>query len=122
MKSNSQDFEIRFYERLVQDKPDYVDALTLLAQAYTQRKQYRKGLRVDQQLARLCPTDPVVYYNLACSYALLGFRLKALTSLKKAVALGYQDFRFMKHDPDLASLHQDEAFLKLFRRHEEEDG
>lgn len=113
MRTNSLDFEIRFYERIIQEKPDYVDALSLLAQAYTSRKQYQKGLGIDQRLARLCPEDPLVFYNLACSYALLGHKEEALGALEHAVALGYREFTYMLKDADLKSLHQEEKFQKL---------
>lgn len=115
MRSNSLDFEIRFYERIVQEKPDYVDALSLLAQAYTTRKQYQKGLGIDQRLARLCPEDPLVFYNLACSYALLGQKEEALQALEQAAALGYREFAYMAKDADLKSLHQEVRFQKLLQ-------
>ena len=115
MRSNSLNFEIRFYERIVQEKPDYVDALSLLAQAYTTRKQYQKGLGIDQRLARLCPEDPLVFYNLACSHALLGQKREALQALEQAAALGYRDFNYMLKDADLKSLREEARFLKLLQ-------
>ena len=57
-------------EGLVRRDPDYVDALQLLGDHYTQRGRYAEGLKVDEHLSCLEPHDPLVFYNLACSYSL----------------------------------------------------
>ena len=64
------DTKIEFMEGLVRRDPDYVDALQLLGDHYTQRGRYAEGLKVDERLARLEPHNPLVFYNLACSYSL----------------------------------------------------
>ena len=64
------DTQIEFMEGLVRRDPDYVDALQLLGDHYTQRGRFADGLKVDERLARLEPGNAVVFYNLACSYSL----------------------------------------------------
>ena len=49
------------------------------------------------------PEDPVVWYNHACSCALLGLADQAFTSLEQAIELGYNDFVWMTNDSDLDS-------------------
>lgn len=107
------DFEIKFYEGIILNRPDYVDAMIPLAEAYTRKGWYQKGLELDKRLAVLCDDDPTIFYNLACSYALLGKSQLALTTLKKAIKKGYKDFRHMKKDKDLQLLHSLAAFKKL---------
>jgi Flp pilus assembly protein TadD len=77
---------------------------------------YEKGLDVDRRLARLCPKDPQVWYNLGCSLALLNHRDDALQSLKTAVALGYNDHEWMSRDADLRSLREEQGFKSLIRK------
>ena len=72
MKSNDLDFEISFLEGVLKHRPNYIDALAPLAEAYTRRGFFEKGLEIDKRLAFLCQDDPVVHYNLACSYVLSG--------------------------------------------------
>ncbi len=115
MKKEALNFEIKFYEKLVRGKRDFVDALIPLAEAYTKKGLYTKGLRIDRRLSRLLKEDDVVHYNLACSFALVGQEKKALTALKKAIRLGYDDFRHMKRDPDLKILHKNPEFLKMLK-------
>lgn len=107
------DFEILFYERLVREKPDFVDALIPLAEAYTKKKLYGKGLAVDERLAGLCKDDPTVHYNLACSLALVGRKKEAVGALRKALRLGYDDRAHLMSDSDLKSLHGEPEFQAL---------
>lgn len=109
------DFEISFFESLLKENPNFVDALIPLGDAYTKRGLYEKGLEVDLRLAELLPLDPLVYYNLACSYSLLGKIDLALQTLEKAIKLGYKDFRFMNKDPDLENVRKDNRYLYLIK-------
>ena len=98
------DTRIAFMEGLVRRDPGYVDALQLLGDHYTQRGRYTEGLQVDERLARLEPHDPLVFYNLACSYALTEEFDRAVAALEKALQLGYRDFNWLARDPDLKKL------------------
>ena len=64
------DIEIQFLEGVTQRDRRYVEALQLLGDDYTRRGRFEDGLSVDRRLARLCPSDPLVHYNLACSFSL----------------------------------------------------
>jgi tetratricopeptide (TPR) repeat protein len=109
-------FEIEFYKAIVDEAPDYADALMLLGEAYTRKGLYSEGLRIDKKLTNLKPNDPTVYYNQACSYSLLHMKKEALHSLKKSIDLGYTDLEHLAGDPDLTYLHDDKTFQKLLRR------
>lgn len=115
MKPRFSDFEIRFYERVLKEKPDHLDALMILADVYTRKGLYDRGLEMDERLSKLCQEDPIVHYNLACSYALTGKRELAVAALQKAVQLGYDDLPHLLKDPDLKTLHNDPAFEALIR-------
>ena len=107
------DFEIQFYEGVIKRSPQYIEALIPLAEAYTRKGLYKEGLEIDKRLASLCSDDPVVFYNLACSRALVGHKREALAALKRALELGYRDFSHLLKDPDLKSLHPDPLFKSL---------
>ena len=110
------DFEIRFYEGLVQKKPDFIEALQALGDAYTKKGMHDKGLAIDEYLSQLQPTNPYVLYNLACSYSLMKQTDKAFRSIKRAIKCGYRNFDFLKEDKDLANLKEDSRFLRYFSR------
>lgn len=98
------DVKIQFMEGIVRRDPNYVDALQLLGDHYTQRGRFSEGLGVDERLARLEPKNPLVFYNLACSYSLTDQFDRAALALEKALQLGYRDFAWLAKDPDLKKL------------------
>ena len=80
------DVKIGFMEGVVRRDPGYVEALQILGDDYTRRGKFIAGLKVDEQLAQLRPSDPLVQYNLACSYSLTGNYNQAIAALEKAKA------------------------------------
>jgi Flp pilus assembly protein TadD len=109
------DFELEFFGKLLSNVPDFADVLRAQACNLTLKGRMQDGLLVDEKLVSVCPTDPTAHYNLACRYAMLKHRDKALTTLRKAVELGYRDFAFMQEDHDLDSIRKDPRFRKLLK-------
>jgi len=110
------DFQIDFFEGILRRHPDYVDVLVVLGEVYTRKGFYQKGLKVDKKLSRLRPDNPIVHYNLACSFSLLGELSKSFQAIERAISLGYEDIAFMCKDPDLSNLRQDERFEGLVQK------
>ncbi len=104
------DFEISFYENILKRTPEFSEALIALGDAYTKKGFYVKGLEVDKKLSILKPEDPIIFYNLACSFSLLRDIEKSLDALQKAVLLGYDDFVYMQKDTDLDNVRSDVRF------------
>jgi tetratricopeptide (TPR) repeat protein len=107
------EFEIRFFEGIARRDANYIEALQILGDAYTKTGQWRKGLQVDERLARLCPDNPLVFYNLACSYALQNRLDEAFGALDKSIKLGYNDEQWLDKDPDLENLRRDRRFERI---------
>ena len=107
------DTRIEFMEGLVRRDPDYVDALQLLGDHYTQRGRFNEGLKVDERLSRLDPENALVFYNLACSYSLTDQFDRAALALEKALKLGYRDFAWLAKDPDLKKFRQQPAYDQI---------
>lgn len=110
------DIKIGFMEGLVRRDPNYVDALQLLGDHYTQRGRFAEGLDVDERLARLEPSNPVVFYNLACSYSLTDQFDRAARALEKAIGLGYQDIAWLIKDPDLKKFRQQPVYREILKK------
>ncbi|MBI4341529.1 MAG: hypothetical protein HY598_04525 [Candidatus Omnitrophica bacterium] len=107
------DFEIHFYERLLTAHPDFSEVLIPLAEAYTRRGLHDKGLQVDLRLTQLHRQDPIAWYNLACSYALLKRLDESLDALHRACELGYADLNHLRRDPDLANIRHSPKYRQL---------
>jgi tetratricopeptide (TPR) repeat protein len=106
-------FEIGFYEAVLRRDPAYADVIEILGGLYTKTGRVADGLRMDRKLVRLQPDNETAHYNLACSLALCRRKSAALASLKKAVQLGYRDFKWMSQDPDLHILKPHPEFTAL---------
>lgn len=107
------DIKIGFMEGIVQRDPKYVEALQILGDHYTQRGRFDHSLKVDRQLSRLEPRNPLVFYNLACSYSLNSDFDMAAAALERALVLGYRDFKWLARDPDLRPLRKHPLFRTI---------
>jgi len=112
------DFELGFFAGVLERLPDYVDVLRIVGNLLTLKGRFAEGLRIDQRMVRLRPTDALAHYNLACSYALLHRPEQSLQALRRAVELGYRDFCFIREDHDLDSIRHDPRFSQLLLEYE----
>lgn len=114
-RREARDLEIKisFLEGLIRRDPGYVEALQMLGDHYTERGDVQHSLQVDRQLSHLQPSNPLVFYNLACSHSLNGDVDEAAMALEKALGLGYRDFKWLARDPDLSRLRQDPVYRRI---------
>ena len=106
-------FEVGFYETVLRHDPRCVEVIEILGGLYTKQGRIADGLRMDRKLVRLQPANATAHYNLACSLALSKRNADALRSLRQAIGLGYRDFEWMSHDPDLQGLKRIPEFGSL---------
>jgi hypothetical protein len=62
----------------------------------------------------LRPNDAIVLYNLACAFCMMEKKPEALDALRKAWNAGQKDSDWARRDPDLALLHGDPEFERLY--------
>jgi tetratricopeptide (TPR) repeat protein len=98
--------------------PFYVEALRVHANNLAAKGLYARAVQIDRRLVRLSPDDPIAWYNLACSYTLLGMIEPALSALQRSLELGYRLLKRLRRDPDLKALRRDPRFARLLRRFE----
>ncbi|MGP0067141.1 MAG: TPR end-of-group domain-containing protein [Isosphaeraceae bacterium] len=110
------DFEIEFLGRLLDRDPYFVDALRVQATNLALNGQYARALQLDRRLVRLTPDDAIAWYNLACSYTVLGMIDPGFFAIQRALELGYDYPNRLRRDPDLKALRRDPRFERLLRR------
>ena len=83
-------------------------ALTLkrLGRLEEAKEEMDKGIKQN-------PNDPIIIYNAACFYAMIGDKKTSIENLKKAIDNGFGNYEYIKHDPDLNSLRQEPGFMAL---------
>lgn len=109
------DFEIEFFDRILQRDAKYIDVLRCQGELLTRKGLHQRALEVDLRLAELLPHDCIVHYNLACSLALGQREHEAIEELRAAIEQGYDDFGFMITDADLDSLRENPGYRALLR-------
>lgn len=110
-----EEMEISFLEALRRRRPADRRILEVLGDLYTRTGRFEEGLEVDLRLSREHPSEPLIWYNLGCSLALVGRKEEAFDALGRAIELGYADVNWMLKDDDLASLRSDPRFKALVK-------
>jgi adenylate cyclase len=72
-----------------------------------------EALREAAQAEELSPNDPLMLYNVACVYSRLGEPRRAVEALRQAIAAGYENFPWLRNDPDLDALREEADFKEL---------
>jgi len=111
------DFELEFLGRILERDPSYADVLRVHANNLAAKGYSARALQLDRRLVRLWPDRPIPWYNLACSYAVLGMIDPAFTALQRALDAGYRHIRHLLRDPDLKAVRTDPRFARLLRRY-----
>lgn len=106
-------FEVNFFESVLRHDAQCVEVIEILGGLYTKLGRIADGLRMDRRLVRLQPANATAHYNLACSLALSKRNSDAMRSLRHAIGLGYRDFDWMSHDPDLQGLKRSPEFAAI---------
>ncbi len=94
--------------------PEDVRARILLAVYLADSEQDAdESIRHLQTAVALRPGDPNTLYNAACTYGVLGKKVEALETFRKACAAGYSNVNWAARDSDLDCLHDNPEFQKL---------
>jgi tetratricopeptide (TPR) repeat protein len=107
---------IRILEMHLEWAPENARARMLLAGSYAEGLgDERRALDELEKALAYSPNDASLLMNGACTYALLGRKTEALTTLKKSVENGYRHADTILRDPDLASLRGDPEFEAIVK-------
>ncbi len=115
-QKDDEEFIVWFLEGVLENYPNYIECLMYLGNAYTAMGKYEEGLQIDLKLRKFKPCDPIVHYNLACSYSLMGKIDLSLVALRKAIELGYDDIQHIENDTDLDRLKNEEGYKILINK------
>ena len=93
--------------------PDDGRQRMLYATALAEVGRNDEALREAAQAQELSPNDPLMLYNVACVYSRLGEPRRAVEALGQAISAGYENFSWLRNDPDLDALREDAGFKEL---------
>ena len=93
--------------------PDDSRARMFYAVTLAEMGRNEEAIREGSMALELSPGDSVMLYNGACLYSRLGETKRAVDTLRQAMAGGYENFGWMKHDSDLDPIRDDPEFVEL---------
>ncbi len=105
---------IAIFEGHLKKVPEDARARVLLANAFATLGRLDEAKREADMAMALRPDDTMILYNLACVFCLMNNPKDAMKSLKKAIDAGYSATAWARQDPDLAILHGDPEFERLY--------
>lgn len=106
----------RYWNKYLEMDPSNIVALNDAGTLYLRRKDYRRAIALFERATEIDPKNAAPYYNLACAYAALQDRSRALTYLRQALSRGGATVAAIaEKDADLASLRSLPEFGALVR-------
>jgi non-specific serine/threonine protein kinase len=94
--------------------PEDARARILLSSCYAEENRPEDAMREANLAMILRPNEGAVLYNAACTFCFLGKKAEAMDALAKSYRTGMTDPVWARRDPDLAILHGEPEFEKLF--------
>jgi Tfp pilus assembly protein PilF len=94
--------------------PEDARARILIAAYYASEGRHEDALREANLAMLLRPNEAMVHYNAACTFCSMNRKSEAMDALNKAWRNGFKDADWARRDPDLALLHGDSEFERLY--------
>jgi non-specific serine/threonine protein kinase len=106
--------EIAIYEEHLKKMPEDARVRVLLGGDYAIQGRFEEAKREADMATALRPDDSMILYNTACVFCAMNNAGDALIAIRKAWESGYRDPTWTRQDPDLALLHGDPEFERLY--------
>ena len=106
--------EMAVYEEALKKTPEDARVRVLLAGNYAMLGRFDDAKREADMAMALRPDDAMILYNTACAYCAMDNAKDAMIAIKKAWESGYRNVAWTRQDPDLAILHGDPEFERLY--------
>jgi serine/threonine protein kinase len=94
--------------------PEDARARILLGSNYAELGRVEDAMRETNLAITLRPDEASILYNAACMYCFLKKKSEAMSVLSKAWEAGFKDASWARRDPDLALLHGEAEFERMY--------
>ncbi|XP_051207544.1 protein MET1, chloroplastic [Lolium perenne] len=115
------EIQMQNYQKKMEQKIQREDDLRSGLRLYKEGK-YEEALDKFESVLGSKPEideSSVASYNVACCYSKLDRIQAGLSALEDAMKAGYEDFKTIRTDPDLANLRKSEDFAPLLNKYDE---
>jgi serine/threonine protein kinase/Flp pilus assembly protein TadD len=107
--------QLRLGEEHLARHPDDSRACIMAANAWANLQDAERSAEFAARATAMDPDDPMVLYNVACLYGVLGRTDDCLTALEQSVNKGWGDKAWLEHDSDFDSVRGEPRYLALIR-------
>jgi tetratricopeptide (TPR) repeat protein len=104
---------IRQVQQRLDLNPDDARACNLGSGLHSKLGHTEKALEYAERSLAIDPEDPMLLYNVACTYSCLGKIDDALSCLERAVDKGFGHKEWIDHDSDLDPLRESPRFKAI---------
>ncbi len=101
-------------ENHLKQVPEDARARILIGGHYAELNRIDDAKRETDLAMTLRANEASILYNAACNYCLLKTKPEAMEALRKAWEAGFKDATWARRDPDLALLHGDPEFDRMY--------
>jgi len=113
LKQNKSEEAIRNYKMALHHNKSFEEAYINLSTAYLRKKNFILSKKNLKTLESINPKHPLLHYNFACYYSLLGNIPEGIKSLNLAISYGFKNYKNLEVDPDIHNLRKSPQFQKI---------
>jgi serine/threonine protein kinase/tetratricopeptide (TPR) repeat protein len=114
VRKNIQLRAVAAFENHLKQVPEDARARILVAGYYAELNRVEDAMRETSMAMTLRANEASILYNAACVFCLLKKKQEAIDALRKAYDAGFKDPNWARRDPDMALLHGDPEFERLY--------
>jgi TolB-like protein/Flp pilus assembly protein TadD len=106
---------LNVYPKYFRQHPDDGRAHLYYATTLAEADRIEEAKSEAAKAVELNPTDPLMQYNVACFYGVIGEKKTSIQTLKSAFSAGYQDYEWTKRDSDLDTIRNEPEYIELMK-------
>ena len=106
---------IQFFTKYLENNPDDSRARILFANNLLGTGATDRAKSEIKVALTLSPDDNVMLYNAACAYSRINEKKLAIDTLKNIILNGYEDYDWIKRDPDLENIRNEPEYVELMK-------
>ncbi len=106
---------LKFFARYLEQNLDDARARIFYAQTLVIVGKIEEAKKETTSALELNPNDNVMSYNAACVYSRTNEKKLAIETLKNTIIAGFENYDWIKRDPDLENIKNEPEFLELIK-------
>ena len=112
---------IEYYFKSLDLNRDYHYTYLNLSAIYIEEREFYKSIERLSEGISYNPYAEVLYYNRACSYAILGMEEKAIKDIRKTLILKPSSINWVLKDKDFKELYNNKSFQEIIQKYQIEN-